>query len=119
VNFAHFGYALLGAALLGGCASRPATLYSWGSYEEGIYASYVGRNDYPVEKQISQLEEDYQEARSDNERMPPGWHAHLGYLYYQAGKLDQARQELLTEKSAYPESAVFVDRLLNNLSKAS
>ena len=119
MNFAHFGYALLGAALLGGCASRPATLYSWGSYEEGIYASYVGRNDYPVEKQISQLEEDYQEARSDNGRMPPGWHAHLGYLYYEAGKLDQARQEFLTEKSAYPESAVFVDRLLNNLSKAS
>lgn len=119
MSSANWGYALLGAVLLGGCASRPANIYSWGSYEDGIYASYVGRHDYPVEKQISDLEEDYQEARSANERMPPGWHAHLGYLYYQAGKLDQARQELLTEKSAYPESAVFVDRLLNNLSKAS
>jgi hypothetical protein len=111
--------ALLGAVLLCGCVSRPTTLYSWGSYEEGIYASYAARNDFPVEKQISQLEADYQRARADNKPVPPGWHAHLGYLYYQAGKPDQARQEFLSEKSAYPESAVFMDRLLVNLSKAS
>lgn len=49
--------------------------------------------------------------------MPPGWHAHLGYLYYQVGKSDQARQELMTEKAEFPESAVFVDRLLANVKK--
>ena len=49
--------------------------------------------------------------------MPPGWHAHLGYLYFELGKSDQARQEFETEKANFPESAVFMDRLLANLNK--
>ena len=47
----------------------------------------------------------------------PGWHAHLGYLYYQIGKLDQAQQEFLTEKGEFPESGVFMDRMLAGLKK--
>jgi hypothetical protein len=98
-------------AMLAGCATAPST-YSWGSYEEVIYASYVSHSDVPAEKQVELLEKDYQVARSENLRLPPGWHAHLGYLYYEMGKTDQARQELLTEKAEFPESAVFVNRLL-------
>ena len=41
----------------------------------------------------------------------------MGYLYFQIGKLDQARQEFETEKAEFPESAVFMDRLLANLRK--
>ena len=50
--------------------------------------------------------------------MPPGWHAHLGYLYYRLGKADQARQEFQTEKAEFPESAVFMNRLLSNLDRS-
>ena len=32
-------------------------------------------------------------------------------------KLDQARQEFETEKAEFPESAVFMDRLLANLKR--
>jgi hypothetical protein len=66
VSTANWGYALLGVVLLAGCASRPANIYSWGSYEDGIYASYVGRNDFPVEKQISELEEAHEVSRVAN-----------------------------------------------------
>jgi hypothetical protein len=104
------------AVALAGCASQP-TQYNWGSYEEVIYASYVSPSDVPAEKQIEALEKDYQTARSANKRMPPGWHAHLGFLYYEMGDLIQARQQFLTEKAEFPESAVFVDRLIANLAK--
>jgi len=102
--------------LLTGCATRP-TLYSWGNYEDVIYASYSSKSDFPAEKQIEILEQDYQLARSQNKHVPPGWHAHLGYLYYEIGKTDQAQQELMTEKREFPESSTFVDRLLQNLNK--
>jgi hypothetical protein len=105
-----------GALALAGCTARP-TQYSWGSYEEIVYASYASRSDVPLEKQIEIMEKDYQMARAANKRVPPGWHAHLGYLYYESGKANEARQELLTEKAEFPESAVFVDRLLANLQK--
>jgi hypothetical protein len=105
--------ATLSTALLG-CAA-PKTMYAWGSYEELLYSSYAAPGSAPPERQIEALERDYQQARAANKRVPPGWHAHLGYLYYQTGKHDQALQELKTEKAEYPESTVFVDRLLTNI----
>jgi hypothetical protein len=108
--------ALSAGLLLAGCAA-PQSRYEWGSYEEVVYASYLSHADVPAEKQLELLEKDYQLARSANKPMPPGWHAHLGYLYYELGKADQARQELMTEKAEFPESAVFVDRLLANVKK--
>lgn len=102
--------------LLTGCAGPP-TLYSWGHYEELIYVSYAAPGNASPQMQVEKLEQDYQKARAENKRVPPGFHAHLGYLYFQLGKLDQARQELETEKAEFPESAVFIDRLLANLKK--
>ena len=98
-----------------GCAQP--TLYSWGQYEELIYRSYAAPGTVAPEMQIERLEADYQRARAENKPVPPGFHAHLGFLYFQLGKLDQAKQELETEKAQFPESAVFIDRLLANLKK--
>ena len=67
--------------------------------------------------QVEKLEEDYQKARANNKRMHPGFHAHLGYLYFQLGKVDQALQEFATEKAEFPESTVFMDRLISNLKR--
>jgi hypothetical protein len=66
----------------------------------------------PPEAQITQLEEDYQKARAANKSVPPGYHAHLGFLYFQVGKPDQALQSLQTEKALFPESTVYMDRLI-------
>jgi hypothetical protein len=100
--------------LLAGCAERP-TRYAWGSYEELIYVTYAAPGKVPTETQIARLEDDQLKATAKNKPMPPGWHAHLGYLYAQTGRVDLAEQQLLVEKQAFPESTVFVDRLLANL----
>jgi len=94
--------------LVSGCATP--TLYSWGHYEELVYVSYAQPGKVSPEMQVEKLEEDYQKARANNKRMHPGFHAHLGYLYFQLGKVDQALQE-------FPESTVFMDRLISNLKR--
>jgi hypothetical protein len=111
----HTGWLLVLLTLLTGCSSP--TLYSWGHYEGLVYAMYAAPGKVPPEQQVERLEADFQKARSGNKPVPPGFHAHLGYLYYQLGKADQARQEFETEKTQFPESAVFMDRLLANLAK--
>ena len=112
----RLSWAIAGTLLLAGCATqRP--LYTWGSYEELIYATYATPGKIAPQDEVNVLEKDYQQARAANMRMPPGWHAHLGYLYYELGQQDQARQGLLTEKAEFPESKVFMDRLLVNLQK--
>jgi hypothetical protein len=105
------------ALVLTGCAHRAETLYSWGQYEDLIYLSYAEPGKVSPEMQVEKLEQDYQQARAVNKRMHPGFHAHLGYLYVQLGKLDQARQEFSTEKAEFPESATLIDRLVANLDK--
>jgi hypothetical protein len=116
-NVTAFNSLILGLFFLGACASKP-TLYSWGQYENTVYSSYADPGKVPVEKQIEQLEKDYQRARSENKPVPPGWHAHLGYLYFQIGKLDQAKSQFETEKKTFPESTVLMNRLLAKFEKS-
>jgi hypothetical protein len=105
---------LAGTLLLAGCAVQ-APLYQWGSYEALVYQSYREPGGVPPGKQVELLEADYQKALGLHQRMPPGWHAHLGVLYAQLGKQDEAVRQLKAEKAEFPESTVFVDRLLANM----
>lgn len=73
----------------------------------------------PVERQIEILEADYQRAKSSGRPLPPGWHAHLGLLYYDLGKLSEAQREFNTEKNNFPESSVMMSRFLKPSSKAN
>jgi len=114
----HRGTFLVVLGLLAGGCSTPKTIYYWGHYQNLIYESYAKPGKIPPETQVEQLEADYQKARSLNQPVPPGFHAYLGYLYFELGKMDQAKQEFETEKAQFPESAVFMDRMLANLKKS-
>jgi hypothetical protein len=106
-------------AICGGCASGPAPHYAWGSYEDLIYTTHAKPGAVTADAQIEQLEADRQAALAAQGRLPPGWRMHLATLYQEAGRPDNARQELLAEKAAFPESATLVDRLIANLDAGS
>jgi hypothetical protein len=107
---------LMAAALVmcSACATAPS-YYSWGGYEELIYANHAKPGALPLDQQIAQMEMDRQAANGASGRLPPGWHAQLAALYSQSGNVDSARSELLAEKAAFPESATLMDRLIANL----
>lgn len=109
--------ALLIASFITGCAAPKPSLYQWGSYQNQVYAMYSDPGKVPVEKQIEELEADYQKARAANRPVPPGYHAHLGYLYFQSGKTDQAKQSFQTEKTLFPESSTYMDLVLKQAQK--
>lgn len=99
-----------------GCATtQPPPLYYWGGYEDQIYTTHASPGALGLHDQIAALEADQARAGAEHRALPPGFRAHLGYLYAQDGRADAARAELLAEKAAFPESAVFVDRLVANL----
>jgi len=101
------------AALMTGC--RSPDVYYWGHYENLVYITYTKPDKATPELQASIMEEDMHKAISANKPLPPGFHAHLGNLYYQMGKTDLAVQEFQKEKAQFPESTVFMDRLIANL----
>ena len=104
--------ALLGASLLAsGCANRPPSLYEWGGYQPQVYEYFKADNKGP-EAQASALEADLQKIAAKGAKPPPGYHAHLGLLYANMGRDDQAVQSFQAEKALFPESAHFMDFLL-------
>lgn len=102
---------LLAATLLTGCASRPG-LYQWGSYEDQVYKMYSAPETTSPKAQIAALEADLEKARAANRPLPPGHHAHLGFLYFQDGQLDRAVASFETEKRLFPESRAYMDHLI-------
>jgi hypothetical protein len=102
-------------AMLAGCATQPPTLYQWDAYQPQVYEYLKGQSS--PEEQIGALEKALQQIRAKGNRPPPGFHAHLGALYASSGKGQQAQQELLAEKEAFPESSAYMDFLLKNLTK--
>jgi hypothetical protein len=91
------------------CSSAPGTLYSWGDYENKVYAYLQGES--PA-AQISDLQNDLLRMEETGKKAPPGYYAHLGMLYAELGEHGQAVSCFIVEKTRFPESAVFMDYLL-------
>lgn len=103
------------AALLAGCAA-PKTLYSWNGYQTQVY-NYL-KNDAPAaEDQILALEKGVQQTAGTAAQLPPGYQAHLGLLYLNAGRTEQALAAWEQEKKQFPESAPYIDYLVRNMKK--
>ncbi len=101
--------------LFAGCQSPD--VYYWGHYENLVYVMYAKPDKVPPEKQAEVMEADLQKAIAANKPVPPGFHAQLGYVYSQLGKLDLAQREFMAEKKQFPESTVLMNRMLANLTR--
>lgn len=108
---------ILVSVVLTGCANQNKQLYQWGRYETIVYESYHEPGKHTSQSQITELEQDIEKARAVNKTLPPGHYAHLGYLYLQNGQLDKALTALQTEKTLFPESAIYMDRLIAQIKK--
>jgi len=100
---------------LAACATAPRPLYTWEDFPAQQYVVLVHEGSSTVEDQTRALEAQAEKARATSAALPPGFRAHLGYLYLQAGNPGRARELLLAEKVAFPESGPYMDRLVAKL----
>lgn len=104
------------ALSLSACAHN--TLYEWGGYEESLYAMYhEPGGQAQVAADLEQLSGELAETIESGARVPPGLHAHLGYLHALNGELDAADQHFKLEKAAFPESATFIDGIVGRMGR--
>ena len=106
------------ASLLAACTAPDASgLYRWGGYEDS--AAIVMRDSAAqhLSDEIRRISGDIEKAQVEGRRVPPGLHAHLGYLYDLSGNPESAALEFEQEKALYPESAKFMDGLLRRMHK--
>lgn len=102
--------AILAAALVSGCA--PGTLYNYGDYSDQLYEFQrdpTERADYVAE--LREIIADGSEPGA-KQPVPPGIRAELGYMMLETGDTAEAEQLFRAEKQAWPESALFMDRMI-------
>lgn len=90
-------------------------LYAWPDYEASVHAVCTDFQDSDLPKHLEEFAKQVQRIEAEGKRVPPGVHAHLGYLHAQAGDMASARREFEEERRLFPESATFVTRLLERM----
>jgi len=104
-----------GGLIMAGCAPKP--LYYWGEYEGLIYTMYNKPGSAEPDTQAVKLQEDLANAKAAGLKVPPGLHAHLGYMYFLQGNTQAALTEFSAEKVLFPESVTFIDGMIGRLKK--
>lgn len=102
---------LLAIVAISGCAT-PKTLFCQSpEYELAVYM-YL-KEDPNLDEQIDLMNAYFEEAESNNQRVAPGAYAHMAMLYAAKGEDISVKKYLDLEKSAFPESAYYIDYLAN------
>jgi hypothetical protein len=118
---ASFAAKTITAAMLAvvfmGCATAPDDHYHWGSYEDALYDMYLKPGNASLTDQILRMEEQIEQADAKGKPVPPGLHAHLGYLYANDGDNSAAVIHFQREKETFPESTDFIDGILQRMKK--
>ncbi|WP_226991247.1 DUF4810 domain-containing protein [Paraglaciecola psychrophila] len=97
--------------LLAGCASNKNQYY-WGAYEDLVYKTHHTPSEVPPSVQIETLLADIDKAEALGKSVAPGVYAHLGFMYAADGNKELAMQSLIKEKELFPESATFINGII-------
>jgi hypothetical protein len=95
--------------VLAACATTTQK-YNWGKYDPALYGYY--RNPTKLAELSETLEAIIKSADANKTRVPPGIYAEYGYLQLQAGKNAEAVTMFQQEEARWPESKVFMDRMI-------
>jgi hypothetical protein len=113
----RFIFVVAALAILAGCEAPKRPGYHWGDYEALLYNASDESDNIRPDRQARKLEALIEDADRRGRRVPPGVHAHLAYMYLLIERPDLARDNFLLEKEKYPETAVFIDHMVERMSK--
>lgn len=104
-------------ALLASCASSEKSLYSWYNYEDLTYRYNKNPTDEWQKKVIAEYEKLIAKQKGTRKTVQPGLYAEYGYLLCQTGKTEEGVNYLKKEIELYPESELFISRIVNQFEK--
>lgn len=96
------------------CTTVSEAGYYWGNYAETSYLIVNEPSDESLRAHVNELNSIINKSRELNLKVPPGIHAELGFTLTKLGNGDVVKQHFAAEMEAYPESGVFLSRLLLN-----
>lgn len=101
---------------LSSCGSSK-TLYSWYDYEDATYKYTKNPDEKRQERMMNQYAKVLQKQKGTRKTVQPGLYAEYGYMLVKAGKKEEGLELLNKEMELYPESKVYVSRIIEQLKK--
>ena len=102
--------------LLTSCTTT-TSLYSWGNYEDASYNYYKKQTPEAAEALLKSYQNIINKQKGSRKVVPPGIYAEYGFMLIQTGKRDEGIINLKKEIELYPESKVFIERIINQAEK--
>lgn len=93
------------------CATKEP-LYDWDNYSETSYLYLKNASEESRQELIQTYERIIETQGGERNTVPPGVYADLGFLLFLSNKKDQGKTMLLKEMELYPESTIFITRIL-------
>ena len=91
------------------------TLYSWHNYEDASYQYQKKTTDELYEKAMKEYLKMIGKQKGTRKTVPPGLNAEYGYMLYKSGKAAEGISFLKKEIALYPESEVYISRIIKQL----
>ncbi len=104
--FVFSGFLLLSACTV----NKP--LYTWADYEKASYMYLKNADEKATQELIENYQEVIEKQKGTRGVVPPGIYADYGFVLLQADRADDGKQMLQKEIALYPESEVFITRIL-------
>lgn len=87
-------------------------LYNWKGYDDAVYAYTKASDEKSNENLIKIYTKLIKNSGGTRQVPPPGVCADYGYLLIKKGETEKGKELLTRETILYPESKVFIDRIL-------
>jgi hypothetical protein len=98
-------------ALLPACVTQNR-LFAWGDYDDALYAHHKAPQDRAAF--VERLRKVVLQAEQEGKKVPPGVYAEFGYALLEEGSYDQAVTWFQKERDLWPESRVFMEKMIRN-----
>lgn len=106
---------ILGIFLLLSSCTVQKKLYSYADYEKASYLYLKNSDEKSTQALIANYKTIINKQTGTRNVPPPGIYADYGYILIQSGKKEEGKSLLLKEIELYPESKIFIDRILKML----
>jgi hypothetical protein len=93
-------------------SAQPPPLYRWSGYEQAVYEHQ--RAPQEREAWVASLWRVIEICRQKRTRAPPGVYAEYGYALYEEGRTADAIPWFELEAKEWPESRVFMQKMVRN-----
>ena len=104
--------AVISLIFLGGCTTVTEAGYYWGDYSSTLYKFTKNPSDETLAAHEEELQEIIKVAFDKGLMVPPGINAELGYINAGRGNDASSKAYYESEMQSYPESRLFLERLI-------